>query len=127
MSTVLRNGVALRLSVRYVTGMVLSNAERQARYRKNIKARANDPAASARAAADAAVAAVWAMFNRIGEGSVADFPKFDDWRAKYMGADLADTCRSMFDDPDCSPDELAAIRAVVAIDDALKLKHAKAD
>ena len=113
--------------VRYVTEMVLSNAERQARYRKSIKARANDPAAAARAAADAAVAAVWAMFNRIGEGSVADYPKFDDWRAKFMRADLADTCRSLFDAHDCSPDELAAIRAVVAIDDALKLKHAKGD
>lgn len=107
--------------------MVLSNAERQARYRKSIKARANDPAASARAAADAAVAAVWAMFNRIGEGSIADYPKLEDWRAKIVGDKLADTCRDLSDDPDCSPDELAAIRAVVAIDDALKLKHAKVD
>jgi hypothetical protein len=105
--------------------MVLSNAERQARYRKNIKARANDPAASARAAADAAAEAIWAMFSRIGEGSVADFPKFEDWRVQFFRDDLADSCRSMVDDPDCTPDELAAIRAVVAIDDALKLKHAR--
>lgn len=125
MSTVLRNALALGWCVRYVTGMVLSNAERQARYRKSIKARANDPGAAARSAADAAVAAIWAMFNRTGEGSVADHPKLNDWREKFIGAELVETCQSLRDDPDCSPDELAAIRAVLEIDDALKLNHIK--
>lgn len=104
--------------------MVLSNAERQARYRERIKARANDAGAAARAAADNAAAAIWAMFNRIGEASVAEFPKFDDWRAS-LGADLAGTCRGLINNPELTPDELVAIRAVVAIDDALDLKHAK--
>lgn len=39
-SSLLRNGLALPHLCRYLTGMVLSNAERQARYRKNLKARA---------------------------------------------------------------------------------------
>lgn len=103
--------------------MVLSNAERQARYRRNLKARATDPGSAARAAADAAAAALWGLFNRVNDASVVDHPKFEDWRGKFMGDELVTICRQLLNDPDCSPDEALAIRAVVEIDDALKLKH----
>lgn len=107
--------------------MVLSNAERQARFRKNIKARANDPGSSARAAADAAAAALWTSFKRIGEASTLDHPKFEDWRTQYVADGLVSLCYDSIDDPDLTADELAAIHTLVEIDKALKLKHFKPD
>lgn len=103
--------------------MVLSNAERQARYRQSIKARANDPGAAARAAADAASACIWDLFRRTGEASTIERPQFPAWRTEYLGDGLVETCRALIDDPSFTPDEAAAVRTVVAIDDALKLKH----
>lgn len=103
--------------------MVLSNAERQARFRKNIKARANDPGTAARAAADAAAACIWDMLRRTGEASTIGDRQFRAWRAEHLGERLVTLCRELVDVPAFTADEVAAIRTVIEIDDALKLKH----
>lgn len=110
--------------------MVLSNAERQARYRKNIKARANDPGASARAAADAAVAALWAFLARAEAAGQSWAEKegcdtLAQFRALLASADPVAFFRSWSDQQEdgMTADEFAAICAAVEIDDALKLKH----
>jgi hypothetical protein len=114
--------------------MVLSNAERQARYRKSIKARANDPGASARTAADAAVAALWGFLVRADAagqkwGEKEGFDTLEQYRASLEGGHLVETCRSWGDQPEegMTDDEFRAIRAVVEIDDAAKLRHGKGD
>lgn len=112
--------------------MVLSNAERQARYRKNIKARANDPGASARAAADAAVAALWAFLVRAEAGGQRWAEKdgcdtLDQFRASIAANDPVSSLRGWSEEQEdgMTPEEFAAIRAVIEIDDALKLRHAR--
>lgn len=73
----LRNALALAARLRYVTGMVLSNAERQARYRRNLKARAQGVTA-----ADV-MAATEVMYRYVAIGQ----PDMGDWAA------FVDRCR----------------------------------
>lgn len=115
--------------------MVLSNAERQARYRKNLKKRADDPGASARAAADAAAAVLWAFYNRsTGDGrrwgDVEGFDSLDQWRASLRDGALVESCRVWVRDGGAeedgmTPAELATLAVIVEIDDAIRLKHPK--
>lgn len=117
--------------------MVLSNAERQARYRARLKKRASLDALGeqARRAADRAVEALWSFYSRPApDGApwgelvdVADLAAFRAELSKGRDLDLASWCRSALDDAEeegATPEEIAAWRAVVETADALALKHA---
>ena len=110
--------------------MVLSNAERQARYRKNLRKRANDAGASARAAADAALAALWAFLVRAEAGGQpwadkADCETLEQFRALHSGKGFVALLRGWSDvqEEGMTDDEFAAICAIGEIEDALNLKH----
>lgn len=94
MSTVLRNALALRWCVRYVTGMVLSNAERQARYRRNLKARAQG------VTADLVAQAVEVMYRYVIHlNADTRAPSWEDFCKKASRRGQADLWREMFDSP----------------------------
>ena len=94
MSTVLRNALALRMCLRYVTGMVLSNAERQARYRRNLKARAQG------VTADLVAQAVEVMFRYVQQVNAdPDAPSWDDHCKKASRRGQHDLWRQWFDSP----------------------------
>jgi hypothetical protein len=84
--------------------MVLTNAQRQERYRKRLKARASgaDLAEQAREAVDAAFAACWAIFSRP-SASGADwaglegFADVASWQASF-GREQPATVLGMFDE-----------------------------
>lgn len=113
--------------------MVLSNAERQARYRQNLKKRADDPGVAARVAADAAVAALWSFLVRA-ESAGQKWDEKDGldtveaFRASLGGGHLVTMMRAWSDTQEdgMTDAEFAAIRAVVEIDDAMQLKHGPA-
>lgn len=94
MSTLLRNALALVALLRYVTGMVLSNAERQARYRRNLKVRAQG------VTADLVVQAAEVMYRYI-EHVNADpnAPSWEDFCKKASRRGQADLWRGVFDSP----------------------------
>lgn len=111
--------------------MVLSNAERQARYRANLKEKAagGHLPKQAREAAKAALAALWSFFNRPDAdgriwgdaGEYADLAAFEDGVANSDGRLLA-YCRSiLLDSEGMTPDERAAVQLIVDIADALDL------
>ena len=111
--------------------MALSNAQRQARYRARLKARAAPEALGERVreAAETAIAALWAFFNRPapdGEawGDIEGCPTPAAYRARLAadpGALLA-ACRDVFGfGTGLLADEAAALELVIAIADALVL------
>ena len=94
MSTVLRNALALRWCVRYVTGMVLSNAERQARYRRNLKARAQG------VTADLVAQAVEVMYRYVQHVNAdPDAPSWDDFCKKASRRGQHDLWQQWFANP----------------------------
>ena len=115
--------------------MVLSNAERQKRHRERLKAQAlpQQLPDRARDAANAAVSAMWAFFNRPSPngtvwGDIDDIESSEALAAAYVNdCGLAEACRRFIQDPDESltADELAAVRLVVEIHDALSLANLK--
>lgn len=111
--------------------MAMTNAQRQARYRARLKARASREALGerARAAADDAVAALWAFFNRPGPtgecwDDVEGCATLAEYRAQLAaepGA-LVGICRDLTTvSVGMAPEELKAIGVVVEIADALEL------
>ncbi|MBD3761480.1 hypothetical protein [Rhizorhabdus sp.] len=118
--------------------MVLSNAERQARYRRNLKARAEASAENlgemARAAIDEALRAVWDG-QASNDASFEDFSSFEHFRSylasEWYGYAPAVNLREwllayLYEDD--SEDGLGAetnakIRRALAVIDAAHLKH----
>lgn len=113
--------------------MVLSNAERQARHRARLKAKASGEALAERAreAAGAAVAALWVYFTRENYGDIAGCDSQADYARTLADAEsggLVATCRAALDGADDAlPEEIAAIQLVVDIADAIALSDLKAD
>ncbi|PIW55240.1 MAG: hypothetical protein COW16_07135 [Sphingomonadales bacterium CG12_big_fil_rev_8_21_14_0_65_65_10] len=112
--------------------MALTNAERQARYRKRIKERASLDALPdrARAAADLAVTALWSFYSRPASdgqawGNLDGYESKDDLRkALAEGRDLIEWCRASLDGAEelgATSDEIAAWRLVLETFDALHL------
>lgn len=94
MSTVLRNALALVARLRYVTGMVLSNAERQARYRRNLKVRAQG------VTADLVAQAVEVMYRYYQHTNPEQgTPSWEDFCKRASRRGQADLWREMFDSP----------------------------
>ncbi len=116
--------------------MVLSNAERQERYRQRLKARATgaDLGEQARAAVDAAFAAVWAIFSRPapdgGEwGDLEGFADLAGWQASFHNFGTAEIL-AMFEgwlsedeETEITDAEREAIERGAAIYRAALLKH----
>ncbi len=123
MSRPLRHGVANALAARYVTGMApLSNAERQARFRRNLRQRASQDglAEQARKAVDRAIEGLWAFNlrqrdagNRFGDFDGCESVEQLRTRLAHDPADLVGYCRS-FTEADGLTDEEAAFCRVVA-------------
>lgn len=90
----LRNALALAARLRYVTGMVLSNAERQARYRRNLKARAQG------VTADLVAQAVEVMYRYVQHvNAEPDASSWEDFRKKACRRGQHDLWRQWFDSP----------------------------
>lgn len=85
--------------------MVLSNAERQARYRRNLKARAQG------VTADLVAGAVEAMYRYVQHmNAEQDAPSWEDFRKKASRRGQHDIWRQWFEDPfdDETCDEMTA-------------------
>lgn len=94
MSTVLRNALALVARLRYVTEMVLSNAERQARYRRNLKARAQG------VTADLVAQAVEVMYRYLHHVNAdPEALSWEDFRTKASRRGQHELWRKWFEDP----------------------------
>ena len=117
--------------------MALTNAERQARYRARLKARASLDALGERTreAVDEAVSSIWAFFNRPNPSGdlwadIDGFETLDDYRA-MLAADpeaLVNICRDLTTySVGLEPDEARAIQLVVTIADALSLTGERQD
>jgi|TARA_R100000655_G_scaffold46040_1_gene82946 hypothetical protein len=111
--------------------MVLSNAERQARYRKRLKERASHKALGERAreVACTAVQVIWDHWTRENVAFPEDFESVEDFRSSLAASEdaqwnLVALSRDSVehDVAELSEEELAALRLVVEIDDALRLK-----
>ena len=111
--------------------MALSNAERQHRYRQNLKARASPNAAGeqARGAAEEAVLALWAFHQRPGPGGI-DWSTIDGCTtlAQYRSelerspGNLIQAARAFLPDfSGLTPNEARAIATVIELADALRL------
>lgn len=92
MSTVLRNALALVARLRYVTEMVLSNAERQARYRRNLKARAQGVTADL-------VAQAVEIMHRFTTHHDPDAPSWEEFLVAARKRGGADRWREWLADP----------------------------
>jgi hypothetical protein len=111
--------------------MALSNAERQRRYRQNLKARASGDAIGrqARLAVEHAIAALWAFHQRPAPGGMAwaqidGCATLDQYRSELERSpgNLIQACRAFVPDFDgLTPDEAKAIVAVIEMADALRL------
>lgn len=107
--------------------MVLSNAERQKRYRQRLKAaaRGDDLAERVRLALDAAFQVAWGALKRGGFGDVDDCPDWQALRDSLAGATIIEL-RETFDhleDHANSEREIAALRTALAVIDAVLLRH----
>lgn len=111
--------------------MALTNAERQRRYRQNLKARASTDAAGdhARIAVERAVQALWAFHQRPGPGGV-DWAAIDGCTtlAAYRSelerspGNLIQAARAFLPDfAGLTPAEARAIAVVIEMSDALRL------
>lgn len=111
--------------------MALSNAERQRRYRQNLKARASSDAAGyhARVAAERAVQALWAFHQRPGPSGI-DWAAIDGCTtlAAYRSelernpGNLIQAARAFLPDfAGLAPAEARAIATVIEMADALRL------
>lgn len=114
--------------------MVLSNAERQKRYRQRLKESASPDALGnrAREAVDHAIAALWAIITRPDaegrrDGAADDLESMADFRAQLAatvdsGSDLVAYCRSYLAFPDdLTADEVRALSIIVEMADAITL------
>lgn len=112
--------------------MALSNADRQRRYRQRLKARASGEALGeqARAAVERAIKALWQFRQRPGPGGI-DWAAIDGcttieaYRAELASApgNLVATARAFLPDWDgVSPDERAALSALIEAADALTMR-----
>jgi hypothetical protein len=110
--------------------MVLSNAERQAAFRRRLreKASAEGLAPRVRFAVDSAIAALWSYYSRPPEGSngwgeVDDIETIDEFRADLArtSSGLADHCRALIDDSLATDEERRSFATVVEIADAVSL------
>lgn len=113
----------------------MTNAERQARYRARLKARASVEALGdrARSAVADATAAIWTFFNRPGPTGepwedVEGCATLEDYRARLAaeaGA-LVGVCRDLAAyNVGLTPEEVKAIGVVLEIADALDLRGGK--
>lgn len=114
--------------------MAMSNAERQRRYRRNLKARASGAALGDRArdAAERAVAALWAYHERPTPSGVC-WSDIDGctsvaaYRSELQRnpANLLQACRAFLPDFEgLTDDEAESIRTLIAVADALRLAPA---
>ncbi|WP_295526723.1 hypothetical protein [Novosphingobium sp. Chol11] len=111
--------------------MALSNAERQQRYRQNLKARASGDAIGrqARMAVERAIAALWSFHERPGPGGIAwaqidGCETLDQYRSELERSpgNLIQACRAFVPDFEgLAPGEAKAIAAVIEMADALRL------
>ncbi len=111
--------------------MALSNADRQRRYRQNLKARASGDAIGeqARIAVERAIAALWAFHERPAPGGIAwaqidGCATLDQYRSELERSpgNLIQACRAFVPDFDgLTPREAQAIMAVIDMADALRL------
>lgn len=113
------------------TDMALTNAERQRRYRQNLKKRASPDGVGdlARVAVERAVQALWAFHQRPGPGGI-DWATIDgctslaEYRSELERSpgNLVQAARAFLPDfAGLTQDEARAIAAVIAISDALRL------
>ena len=111
--------------------MALTNAERQRRYRQNLKARAspNSVGDHARVAVERAVQALWAFHQRPGPGGI-DWAAIDGcttleaYRSELERSpgNLIQAARAFLPDfAGLTPEEARAIAVVIEISDALRL------
>lgn len=112
--------------------MVLSNAERQARHRARLKAKASGEALAERVreSADAALSSLWEYFRRENYGDVDGIESRDAFAAQIAsaaeGGGLIDYCRDCLrTSEDMLPSEVAALQLVVDIADAITLADLK--
>jgi len=108
--------------------MVLSNAERQSRYRANLKNKASVEALGKRAeeVANLAALAIWDCAQREGFGEFCDYPGEREGARKFLGNKLVDLCRDYLECPDTLTDsEARYLRAVVEVDKALRPEESK--
>lgn len=115
--------------------MVLSNAERQKRYRQRLRRSASLDGLGSRArdAADQAIAALWAVIKRPDSDGRIDatgdgLETIADFRAQLAAAekrgydDLPGYCRSYLQTPEeLTPDEVRALSVIIEIYEALTL------
>jgi hypothetical protein len=111
--------------------MALSNAERQRRYRQNLKARASGDAigAQARMAVERAITVLWAFHERPGPGGIAwaqidGCATLNQYRSQLERSpgNLIQACRAFVPDFDgLTPGEAKAVAAVIEMADALRL------
>ena len=116
--------------------MVLSNAERQARYLARLKERASGAALSAMAvdAADKAVVALWEYLSRQDDQGRADasldgIADLEAFRLSIAQSDdgLVGFCQDILRHPDdLTVDQAAAMNVVVEVADALELASYRA-
>lgn len=113
--------------------MVLSNAERQKRYRQRLKAaaRGGDLPERVRTAVDQALDAVWTIAKREGDGSFDEFPSLGALKADMAsGRDPAGEALKILaawaGSENGKPDELAAIERAIGIVEAVLLRHDRA-
>lgn len=114
--------------------MALSNAERQRRYRQNLKARAAGEALGARArdAAERAVAALWAFHERpapsgLRWAEIDGCTSLAHYRAELQRSphNLLEACRAFLPDFEgLTADEAAAVQTIIEIAEALRLAPA---
>lgn len=113
------------------TDMALTNAERQRRYRQNLKKRASPDGvgAQARVAVERAVQALWAFHQRPGPGGI-DWSAIDgctslaEYRSELERSpgNLIQAARAFLPDfAGLTADEARAIAVVIEISDALRL------
>lgn len=111
--------------------MAMSNAERQRRYRKKLKARAAGDALGDRArdAADRAVAALWAFHERpapsgLRWSDIDGCTSLEFYRGELQRSpgNLLQACRAFLPDFEgLTDDEARTIQTVIEISDALRL------
>jgi hypothetical protein len=117
------------------TDMALTNAERQRRYRQNLKKRASpdNVGEQARLAVERAVQALWAFHQRPGPGGI-DWSMIDGcttldaYRSELERSpgNLIQAARAFLPDfAGLTADEARAVAVVIAISDALRLAPAR--
>ncbi|MXO63425.1 hypothetical protein [Qipengyuania oceanensis] len=111
--------------------MVLSNAERQKRFRQRLKERASIAGLGQQAqeACDRAVSVLWEAYQRTDYGDLDEYSdaeafkvsltesRDEVWTLSAICRDWLDRDRELLTDDECE-----VLNAVVAMDDALKLK-----